>query len=295
MLKIMFFLLIKIAFKMKIIRLLSEMQAYSSKWDKNKKVSLIPTMGCLHNGHLSLIKSAKNNSDIVVVSIFINPMQFTDSDDFNKYPKSYHDDIKYCENMEVDFIFIPESEDIIIDIDVWVYENKLSKLLCGKSRPGHFQGVCTIVLKLFNIVQPQIAIFGEKDLQQLRIIQKMVLDLNIPINIISCPIHREPDGLALSSRNKRLSNSERNISPIIYNSLSRAKNEFLNGEKSTKVLINLINNFINKNPEIHIDYIKIVDLKNMNELEKIISPAVIMIAVFIGKIRLIDNIFLIPK
>lgn len=281
---------------MNIIRSTESILAKSSEWNNDYiKVSFVPTMGALHNGHLSLIELAKNNSDILIVSIYVNQLQFNDHEDFKKYPIDHINDIKICESAGVDLLFIPEADDIGRDIDSYFYNNDLNNILCGKSRPGHFNGVCAIVGKLFSIIKPDIAIFGEKDLQQLIIIKKMVIDLKLSVKILSVPTFRESDGLALSSRNTRLKYNERKIAPIIYKSLVNARNHFLCGNLICDDLIANIYNYLEDFRDIKVDYVKVVELKNLNQIFFVNEPSAIMIAVYIGGIRLIDNIILIRK
>lgn len=281
---------------MNIIRSTESILAKSSEWNNDYiKVSFVPTMGALHNGHLSLIELAKNNSDILIVSIYVNQLQFNDHEDFKKYPIDHINDIKICESAGVDLLFIPEADDIGRDIDSYFYNNDLNNILCGKSRPGHFNGVCAIVGKLFSIIKPDIAIFGEKDLQQLIIIKKMVIDLKLSVKILSVPTCRESDGLALSSRNTRLKYNERKIAPIIYKSLVNARNHFLCGNLICDDLIANIYNYLEDFRDIKVDYVKVVELKNLNQISFVNEPSAIMIAVYIGGIRLIDNIILIRK
>ena len=281
---------------MNIIRSTESILAKSSEWNNDYiKVSFVPTMGALHNGHLSLIELAKNNSDILIVSIYVNQLQFNDHEDFKKYPIDHINDIKICESAGVDLLFIPEADDIGRDIDSYFYNNDLNNILCGKSRPGHFNGVCAIVGKLFSIIKPDIAIFGEKDLQQLIIIKKMVIDLKLSVKILSAPTCRESDGLALSSRNTRLKYNERKIAPIIYKSLVNARNHFLCGNLICDDLIANIYNYLEDFRDIKVDYVKVVELKNLNQIFFVNEPSAIMIAVYIGGIRLIDNIILIRK
>ena len=279
---------------MNIIRSTKRMLAKSSEWNnENIKVSFVPTMGALHNGHLSLIELARKNSDVVIVSIYVNQIQFNDYEDFKKYPINHNKDIQMCKSVGVDLIFIPEADDIGRDIDNFFYTNNLNNILCGKSRPGHFNGVCAIVHKLFSLIKPDIAIFGEKDLQQLTIIKKMVLDLKLSVEILSSPTYREVDGLAMSSRNSRLTDNERKIAPIIYKSLENTRDYFFCGNLDGGDLINYTYNYLDDFSDIKVDYIKVVELKNQNEITYVTNSSAIMIAALIGSIRLIDNIILI--
>ncbi|MFN3410996.1 MAG: pantoate--beta-alanine ligase [Exilispira sp.] len=256
-----------------------------------KKIGFVPTMGALHEGHLSLIRSSKKNNDITVVSIFVNPKQFGPNEDFKKYPRVHEEDIKILVKENVDILFLPD-EDLFYNIDhlTYVEVEQLSDIHCGKSRPGHFRGVTTVVLKLFNIVQPDQAYFGKKDFQQLVIINKMVDDLSIPIKIIGCPIVRDIDGLALSSRNKYLSVKDREKAIKINESLNLAKELIIKGERSSEKIYNIIFNELNNLEGIKIDYISIVDDKNLKPVKDITKNTVILIACFVGNTRLIDNL-----
>ena len=279
--------------KMETVRSLNQIRKKSLEFKENfQTIAFVPTMGSLHKGHLSLIDHARINADIVIVSIFVNPIQFNESKDFNNYPRDENDDLTLCRRKSVDIVFIPTEEEIINNLSVKVYENELSNFYCGKFRPGHFEGVCTIVLKLFNLIQPNIAIFGQKDFQQLKIIEKMVNDLNLFIKIHSVPTLRENDGLAMSSRNKLLSISERQLATNIYKLLREGKKIFNDGENNVKKILTIISLSINLIDNFALEYIDIVDYKTFKKVNKIIDKSVLIIAVRIGKIRLIDNIIL---
>ncbi|NMC66705.1 MAG: pantoate--beta-alanine ligase [Spirochaetales bacterium] len=258
---------------------------------RNTSIGFVPTMGALHEGHLSLIKQAKKENEIVVVSIFVNPKQFGPNEDYSKYPRVHDQDISLCDKESVDFIFLPQ-ESTFYDPDhlTYVEVENLSNLHCGKSRPGHFRGVTTVVAKLFNIVQPDRAYFGKKDFQQLIIIKKMVEDLSFPIEIIGCPIVRDFDGLALSSRNKYLTTEERKIALKISQTLFRAKESILKNENDSQVIYNKIYEELNSTEGIKIDYISIVDDKFLQPVNIITKNTVILIACFVGSTRLIDNL-----
>ena len=254
------------------------------------KVGFVPTMGYLHEGHESLIKRASEENDKVVVSIFVNPIQFGPKEDLSTYPRDLERDSKVCESAGADIIFHPKSEEMYFeDFSTFVDMNGLTDGLCGKSRPTHFRGVCTVVTKLFNIVAPDRAYFGEKDAQQLAVIKRMVRDLNIDIEIIGCPIVREKDGLAKSSRNTYLSVEERNAATILNKSLTLAKEKIQAGERDSEVIIKLIQEVINSEKLARIDYIEVVDSLSMEKVERIEKSVLVAIAVFIGKTRLIDN------
>ena len=278
---------------MDVIRSISKIRKKSLEiQSRGKSIALVPTMGSLHDGHLALIDYAKKKADIVVVSIFVNPTQFNEIEDFNRYPRNENQDIDFCLKKFADIVFIPEKKEILNKMNVWVYEDELSNLYCGKFRPGHFKGVCTIVLKLFNLVEPNMAIFGQKDFQQLKIIKKMVDDLNLSVDIISHPIIREDDGLAMSSRNKLLSTVERKSATKIYKLLKNSAKAFEEGEKNSNQLINLIKFSLKSNDTICLEYVDIVDYYTFKKVNLITSKSVIIIAVRVGNVRLIDNIIL---
>jgi pantoate--beta-alanine ligase len=260
--------------------------------EEGKTIALVPTMGVLHDGHLSLIETARKNADKVIVSIFVNPTQFGLAEDFDGYPRTFEADKTKCKEAGVDIIFAPLPANMYSeDFSIWIDEEKLSDNLCGARRPGHFKGVCTVVLKLFMICQPNIAVFGKKDAQQALIIRRMVRDLNLPVKIIVNPIVREKDGLAVSSRNQYLTVAEREQATIIYKGLQQVKKwrkENLSVVQIRKKLLK----FIQQAPDARIDYISIVDDKNLTEENKPYPEQhlLIAVAVFFGKARLIDNI-----
>ncbi len=257
---------------------------------KGKIVSFVPTMGYLHEGHLSLMKEARKRGDIVVVSIFVNPTQFAPGEDLEKYPRDFEGDLEKCKSVGVDVIFYPTNENMYDkDFQTYVEVKKVAQNLCGLSRPIHFRGVATVVAKLFNIVQPDYAFFGEKDFQQLVVIKQMVKDLNFPIKVIGCPIIREKDGLAMSSRNAYLNEEEREQALCLYKSILKVKELFEKGERNVKNLINEAESIIKSYPLAEIDYIKIVDINTMEDLDIIDRNALYALAVKIGKTRLIDN------
>ena len=278
---------------MEVIRSISKIRKKSHEIQgRGKSIALVPTMGSLHDGHLALIDCAKKKADIVIVSIFVNPTQFNEIEDFNHYPRNENQDIDFCRKKFTDIVFIPDKKEILSKMNVWVYEDELSSLYCGKFRPGHFKGVCTIVLKLFNLVQPNMAIFGQKDFQQLKIIKKMVDDLNLSVDIISHPIIRDDDGLAMSSRNKLLSTIERKSAAKIYKLLKNSAKAFIEGEKNSNQLINLIKFTLKNNDTISLEYVDIVDYYTFKKVNLITTKSIIIIAVRVGNIRLIDNIIL---
>lgn len=275
---------------MKIVSTIEEVRAQVKEWKKEgQSIGFVPTMGYLHEGHMSLIDAAGEN-DKVVVSIFVNPMQFGPTEDLASYPRDLEHDAKLCEEHGVDLIFHPTPEEMYgdqfysyVDMDV------LTKELCGLSRPVHFRGVCTVVTKLFNIVTPDRAYFGQKDAQQLAVIKRMVKDLNMPLTITGCPIIREEDGLAKSSRNTYLLPEERKAALVLSRSIFLGKEMVEKGERDCKKILAAMTAEIEKEPLAKIDYVKIVDLDTMQQVEKIDRGILAAIAVYIGKTRLIDN------
>lgn len=276
---------------MKIINNIKEIRKQVKDWKNDGlSIALVPTMGYLHEGHESLIKKASEDNDKVIVSIFVNPMQFGINEDLSTYPRNIDRDSDICEKNGASLIFNPSVEEMYTDgFSTFVDLNNLTSGLCGKSRPTHFRGVCTVVSKLFNIVNPDKAYFGQKDAQQLSIIKQMVTDLNFDIEIVSCPIVREADGLAKSSRNTYLSKEERQASTIINKSLKKAKTLIKSGERYSKNVIDFIKNEINKEPLAKIDYVSIVDNNTIKNIKTIEDGSLIAVAVFIGNTRLIDN------
>jgi len=260
---------------------------------EGKRIAVVPTMGYLHEGHLSLIRIAKQNADKVVVSIFVNPTQFGPTEDLAKYPRDFERDAEMCRAEGVDAILHPTPEAMYDDdFSVWVTEESLSKTLCGAFRPIHFRGVCTVCLKLFNITEANVAVFGRKDAQQALIIERMVRDLNVPIQIIQAPLVREADGLAKSSRNKYLSAEERVRALALSRGLSKAQSAFDAGERSAEILKNLVRSELEAVSSEQIDYVDLMSRKTLRPIDNVDCPALLAIAAYIGKTRLIDNIFL---
>lgn len=261
------------------------------EWKKSGyTIGFVPTMGYLHEGHGSLIKAARANNDKVVVSIFVNPMQFGPTEDLASYPRDLEKDSALCESLGVDMIFHPEPSEMYGEnFSSYVDMSVLTEELCGLSRPVHFRGVCTVVNKLFNIVQPDRAYFGQKDAQQLAIIKHMVKDLNMNVEVIGCPIIREDDGLAKSSRNTYLSAEERKAALCLSRSIKLGREMVEAGETSTKAVIEAMVAHINEEPLAKIDYVKAVDGLTIKQIEKVQKPMLVAIAVYIGKTRLIDN------
>lgn len=276
---------------MRVLERINDVRSIVKEWKaQGLKVGFVPTMGYLHEGHESLIKKASEENDKVVVSIFVNPIQFGPKEDLSTYPRDLERDSKICERAGANIIFHPENEEMYFqDFSTYVDMNRLTSGLCGKSRPTHFRGVCTVVAKLFNIVSPHRAYFGEKDAQQLAVIKRMVRDLNIDIEIIGCPIVREEDGLAKSSRNTYLSKEEREAAVILNKSLKVAKKKIQEGEIWSNNIIKIIKDVIQSEKLARIDYIEVVDSFSMESVDKIEKSVLVAIAVFIGKTRLIDN------
>lgn len=260
---------------------------------KNKVIGFVPTMGALHEGHFSLVRKAFKECDIVITSIFINPAQFSKNEDLSKYPRDFNKDKKELEELKVNAIFVPNETAIYPKgYLTYVTVDGMSNILCGVTRPTHFRGVATVVTKLFNIIKPDFAYFGEKDFQQTVIIKKLVRDLNFDINIKTVSIVREKSMLALSSRNVYLSDREREDAPAIYKSLKIAKEEFVKGEVSSSILVNIIKNNISNYKTLKIDYVSIVDSDTLTPVETATKHSRILIACYCGATRLIDNISL---
>lgn len=276
---------------MQIAYTVKEVREQVKAWRKEGlSVGLVPTMGYLHEGHASLIKKAVEDNDRVVTSIFVNPTQFAPTEDLEAYPRDMEKDSKLCETLGVDLIFHPEPEEMYApDFCIWVDMDVLSKTLCGKSRPIHFRGVCTVVSKLFHIVTPDRAYFGQKDAQQLAIIRRMVRDLNMDIEIVGCPIVREEDGLAKSSRNTYLNEEERKAALILSQSIFLGQKMVQEGETDAAKIKAAMVEKIQSEPLARIDYVEIVDGLSMQPVDTVQSPTLAAIAVYIGKTRLIDN------
>lgn len=266
-------------------------RAQVKQWKREgKSVGFVPTMGYLHEGHGSLIEAARRENDKVVVSIFVNPMQFGPSEDLASYPRDLEKDSKLCESLGVDLIFHPEPEEMYHPgFSSFVDMTVLTEELCGLSRPVHFRGVCTVVSKLFHIVQPDRAYFGQKDAQQLAVIRHMVEDLNMDLEIVGCPIIREEDGLAKSSRNTYLSPEERKAALVLSRSIALGQKLVEDGEQDAGRVIAAMKEMIEKEPMARIDYVKAVDGRTMQRITNVQKPMLVAIAVYIGSTRLIDN------
>ena len=274
---------------MKVIKEIDELKEVLKDFkSEGKSIGLVPTMGFLHKGHASLIKKAVEDNDIVVVSDFVNPIQFGPNEDLKSYPRDINADSKLCEDLGANFIFNPEPNEMYHDKKAFVDIEGLSDNLCGARREGHFRGVCTVCTKLFNIVGPNRAYFGQKDAQQLAIIKKLVLDLNIPVEIVACPIVREEDGLAMSSRNTYLSTDERKAALCLSKAIFEGEKMANNGA-SVKEVLRKMEEIISSEKLAKIDYISAVDLETIEDVENFDKDTLVAIAVYIGKTRLIDN------
>jgi pantoate--beta-alanine ligase len=273
------------------VQSINELRKQIKEWKKEGfSIGLVPTMGFLHEGHESLIKRASAENDKVVVSVFVNPTQFGPNEDLDAYPRDIQRDKILCENAGASIIFNPAPSDMYYkDASTTMNVSGLTEGLCGAKRPVHFGGVCLVVSKLFNIVTPDRAYFGEKDAQQLAVIKRMVRDLNFDIEIVGCPIIREPDGLAKSSRNSYLSESERKAALVLNESLSLAKEALVKGEKNSTNIKNIITQKLNSESLAKVDYVEVVDSLTFKSVDAISDPILIAIAVYIGKTRLIDN------
>jgi pantoate--beta-alanine ligase len=279
---------------MQIIRQVEQMQQTALDLRASgKRIGFVPTMGFLHEGHLSLMRLAREQADILVASIFVNPTQFGPNEDFESYPRDIERDEQLCRETGVDIIFYPSADEMYLpDATVVVDEDHLSRVLCGASRPSHFQGVLTVVCKLFNIVQPHAAVFGQKDAQQLRLIQQMVRDLNIPVEIVPGPIVRESDGLAMSSRNTYLDEEQRKNALCLRRALDEAEALHKQGETKAEVILHAMHMIVDETPGAEIDYIELRDWQTLAPALEIQQPTLAALAVRFGKTRLIDNTLL---
>jgi pantoate--beta-alanine ligase len=256
-----------------------------------KKIGFVPTMGALHAGHVSLIEAAAKECDFVVVSIFVNPTQFGPGEDFEKYPRPIEVDLEICRKAGVDVVFSPAPKEMYPAKNItWVNVEKLTEPLCGRSRPGHFRGVTTVCAKLFNIVTPDVAYFGQKDAQQATVIRRMVQDLNMPLRIVVCPTVREPNGLAVSSRNQYLSAQQKRDAGQIYQSLEKCRQMIAAGVIDPQQIIDEMRNILQQVPSIEIEYVSLVDAETLEAVEQIAGGILAAVAVRLGPARLIDNI-----
>ncbi len=258
-----------------------------------KRLALVPTMGALHEGHLSLVRAARTSCDVVAVSIFVNPAQFGPNEDLAKYPRNFERDQLLLEKENVDLLFAPSLEEMYPQGSVtWVTVEGLSHKLDGRSRPGHFRGVTTVVSKLFHIIAPDVAFFGQKDAAQVAVIRRMVRDLNFPVEIVACPIVREPDGLAMSSRNVFLDARQRSQALVLHRSLMQVKNAWEAGETDAAKLAAAGRDEMKKQNSVRLDYFEVVDPDSLDSVTNVANGALVAVAAFVGSTRLIDNILL---
>ena len=282
---------------MKVYKTIEDMRAASrAARHEDKRLGFVPTMGALHEGHLSLVRAAKAQSDLVAVSIFVNPTQFGPREDLAQYPRPFERDCELLKKEGVDFLFAPSAEDMYPKGSVtWVEVEGLSQKLCGQSRPGHFRGVTTVVSKLFHVIEPDLAFFGQKDAAQAAIIRRMVRDLNFPVEIVVCPIVREPDGLAMSSRNAYLSPQERKSALVLSRALTEIQSRFERGEHTAARLIDAGKQVLAREPGARLDYLEIVGPDTLEPVEEATNTVLVAVAAFVGNTRIIDNILLSPK
>ena len=258
-----------------------------------KRIGFVPTMGALHDGHLSLIRAAKSRCDLVVASIFVNPTQFGPNEDLAKYPRTFERDCQLLEKENADLLFAPTAEEMYPqDAVTWVTVEGLSEKLDGRSRPGHFRGVTTVVAKLFHIVDPDIAFFGQKDAAQVAIIRRMVRDMKFPVEIVACPIVREPDGLAMSSRNAYLDSSQRKAALVLSRALWEVERKYKSGERDTNTLIERGKQLIAKEPAARLDYLELVNADTLDLVAQATPGTMVAVAAYVGNTRLIDNLLL---
>jgi pantoate--beta-alanine ligase len=285
---------LSLEFKVKICATIPEARsACRDARSGGKQLGLVPTMGALHEGHSSLVQAAKAQCDAVAVSIFVNPVQFGPKEDLSKYPRPFERDCRMLEKQGVDILFAPSVAEIYPGGSVtWVTVEGLSEKLDGRSRPGHFRGVTTIVAKLFNIIEPDVAFFGQKDAAQLAVIRRMVLDLNFPVEIVAVPTVREADGLAMSSRNAYLKGEERDRAAVLHRSLLRARQQFDAGERIAASLISAGKDLFANEPGVVLDYFEVVDPDTLDPVEKISKKTLVAVAAYVGSTRLIDNLLL---
>lgn len=277
-------------------RILQMKEASKEARSEGKIIGLVPTMGYLHEGHLSLVREARKMSDVVVVSVFVNPTQFGPQEDFNLYPRDVARDADLLTTENVDYLFVPKAEELYPEnYHTYVKVRELSDRMCGISRPSHFEGVTTIINKLFHIIYPHFGFFGQKDAQQLVIVQRMVRDLNMDVEVVPLPIVREPDGLAMSSRNVRLSLEERAAAVVLNRALEQARKQIELGERKTKTILKGIREKIESEPLARVDYVSATDMVELKDIKTIKGKCLIAVAVFFGNTRLIDNIIVQPE
>jgi pantoate--beta-alanine ligase len=278
--------------KMKIIRTVKEIKEFSSQARRaGKTIAFVPTMGFFHEGHLTLMREGRRRGDLLVISLFVNPTQFGPSEDFKSYPRDFERDRRMAEDVGVDVFFAPEASDMYpLDHQTIVRVEKVTQNLCGRSRPTHFQGVTTVVMMLFEIVMPHVAIFGEKDYQQLVTIQQMVRDLHMGVEVVGWPTVREADGLAMSSRNTYLLPEERKAALSLFRSLQKAKELFQKGERKADRILHEVKRILQSEPLVKIDYVQVCDAHTLQDVDRIEGDVVVALAAYVGRTRLIDNL-----
>ena len=274
---------------MKVACTIAEMRAWRASVPG--RVGLVPTMGALHAGHLSLVARSRETDDVTSASLFVNPTQFGPKEDLSRYPRDFEGDRRRLEEAGCALLFAPAPEEVYRPgFDTWVEPGQVAATLEGARRPGHFRGVATVVLKLFQIVQPHRAYFGEKDAQQLAVIRAMVRDLDVPVEVVGCPTVREPDGLALSSRNRYLEGEDRKAAPVLHRALTRARELARAGERNAEALRAAMREVLAAEPRARVDYVSVADPVTFAELDHVQGPALVSLAVFVGSARLIDNV-----
>ncbi len=276
---------------MRIIESVTEMQQQADTWRReDKRIALVPTMGYFHEGHLTLMRAVRNHGDVLVVSIFVNPAQFGPTEDLDSYPRDLQRDLQFARELGVDVAFVPRKEAIYPNgFQTFVEVKEITRVLCGKSRPVFFRGVATVVAKLFHIVKPHVAIFGEKDFQQLMTIRRMVADLNMDVEILGHPTVREADGLAMSSRNAYLSPDQRVLARRLSQSLREAQGLVNQGERGSDAILKRVREVLAEGGDVRIDYAELRDPRTFEEVNRVDSPTLLALAVFVGMARLIDN------
>ncbi|MBI3609486.1 MAG: pantoate--beta-alanine ligase [Nitrospirae bacterium] len=280
---------------MRLIKTIKQMRQWAERRRRGKTIGFVPTMGALHEGHRSLMRAARRRCDAVVVSIFVNPAQFGPNEDYARYPRDLKGDAALCRREKVDVLFMPTAETVYPEgHDTKILVGRIGEVLEGAVRPGHFSGVATVVAKLFQIVRPQIAFFGQKDYQQTVVIKRLVRDLNFPVKIVVCPTVREKDGLAMSSRNRYLSSEERNASRVLFKALQKGRERIQEGERDSAAVRDAMTLLIQEQPPARIEYAAIVHPDTLMEVTQIEGPVVLLLAVWIGKTRLIDNLLVKP-
>ncbi len=276
---------------MRVVRKISAMQNLARKLRQEGRLGFVPTMGALHEGHLELVRVAKRRCKRVVVSVFVNPIQFGPKEDYRTYPRDFKRDKLLLARLGVDVLFYPDVKEMYPEgYSTYVEVEGLTEHLCGRSRPGHFRGVTTVVAKLFNIVLPDVAVFGQKDAQQAFVIKRMVRDLNFPVDVVIVPTVREPDGLAMSSRNVYLNEEERRQAPVLYQALRRAEEMIKAGKRDARQVKQAMRRFIRSAPLARIDYVEIVDTDRLQPVKTIKGEVLVAVAVYFGRARLIDNL-----